>query len=139
MNLLVEKETGYIINPETLIRGENLNILDMYKDTEGKRYVPDHLFVLEINDLATDPDRKYYDRHYYYLDGAIVCKYVLNTYSLNMDIDRLKAELSQSDYKIIKSYEASLLDIGQEYDLNEVYASRQAIRDRINELENYIK
>lgn len=52
------------------------------------------------------------------------------------EIDRLKDELASTDYKIIKCSEYSLNGQELPYDIAELHANRQAIRDRINELEN---
>jgi hypothetical protein len=52
------------------------------------------------------------------------------------EVERLKLELSETDYKIIKCSEYKLLGIELPYDMTELHSGRQAIRDRINELEN---
>ena len=51
------------------------------------------------------------------------------------EIERLKSELQESDYKITKIAEA--MSIGEElpYDAKALHKERQALRDRINELE----
>jgi predicted S18 family serine protease len=51
------------------------------------------------------------------------------------EIERLKKELSETDYKIIKCSEYSLAGVALPYDIAELHAKRQALRDRINELE----
>ena len=51
------------------------------------------------------------------------------------EIAQLKAELAASDYKIIKCSEAQLVGEALPYDVQELHTERQAIRDRINELE----
>ena len=50
-------------------------------------------------------------------------------------IAELKAQLTATDYKVIKCSECQL--VGQElpYDVAELHAERQAIRDQINQLE----
>lgn len=52
------------------------------------------------------------------------------------EIEKLKAELSATDYKIIKCSEASLLGEELPYNASELHATRQALRDRINQLES---
>ena len=52
------------------------------------------------------------------------------------EIEQLKAELSATDYKIIKCSEASLLGKELPYSASELHATRQALRDRINQLES---
>ena len=52
-------------------------------------------------------------------------------------IQSLKDELAATDYKVIKMYEAKLLMEQLPYDEEEL-RSRQAVRDRINELEKLL-
>ena len=51
-------------------------------------------------------------------------------------IERLKDELQANDYKVIKNYELSALNMELEYDLQTLHTERQAIRDQINLLQN---
>lgn len=51
------------------------------------------------------------------------------------EIENLKAELSSTDYKITKCSEYWLLGLEAPYDITTLHTSRQALRDRINELE----
>lgn len=51
-------------------------------------------------------------------------------------IAELKGELSDTDYKIIKCIEYQLAGLDLPYDIAELHAQRQAIRDEINELES---
>lgn len=57
---------------------------------------------------------------------------------INKRIEELKKQLSNSDYKIIKMYEAKLLDETMPYEIDNVISERQKIRDKINELELYL-
>ena len=50
-------------------------------------------------------------------------------------IDGLKAQIAASDYKVIKTYEYTLLGEQTGYDMEAVHAERQALRDQINTLE----
>ena len=52
------------------------------------------------------------------------------------EIVALKSQLAETDYKIIKSIENQLLGLEVPYNLEELHAERQALRDKINELEN---
>lgn len=52
-----------------------------------------------------------------------------------MRISQLKEQLASTDYKIIKCSECSLVGIDLPYDIAELHAQRQALRDEINELE----
>lgn len=51
-------------------------------------------------------------------------------------IAELKTELDSTDYKIIKCSECSLAGEELPYDIAELHAQRQALRDEINELQN---
>ena len=53
-------------------------------------------------------------------------------------IDDLKARIAASDYKIIKTYEYTLLGEQTEYDIEAVHAERKALRDQINALETQL-
>ena len=53
-------------------------------------------------------------------------------------IDDLKARIAASDYKVIKTYEYTLLGEQTEYDMEAVHAERQALRDQINSLETQL-
>ena len=55
------------------------------------------------------------------------------------EIEALKTALSDSDYKITKCYEASLLGQELPYDVAALHTERQALRDKINELEPLLK
>lgn len=53
----------------------------------------------------------------------------------SQEISRLKHELSSTDYRVIKCAEAQLLGAPMPYDVAALHTERQALRDRINELE----
>lgn len=53
----------------------------------------------------------------------------------SVKIRRLKAQLSATDYKVIKCSECQLLGKEMPYDVAQLHAQRQAIRDEINQLE----
>ena len=53
----------------------------------------------------------------------------------NIIIDRLKSVLTETDYKIIKCSEYQLAGLEAPYNVAELHAERQAIRDKINTLE----
>ena len=57
---------------------------------------------------------------------------------LTAQIDGLKAQIAASDYKVIKTYEYTLLGEQTEYDMEAVHAERQALRDQINSLETQL-
>ena len=54
---------------------------------------------------------------------------------ISTQIKKLKAQLAATDYKVIKCSECQLLDEPMPYDIVTLHTERQAIRDKINELE----
>ena len=56
-----------------------------------------------------------------------------------MEIERLKSELQESDYKVIKCAEAICLNAELPYNMAELHNERQAFRDKINELESEVQ
>lgn len=76
---------------------------------------------------------------------AVVDGQVVQSWEIKVDpvvtqerIDALKAELAESDYKVTKCYEASLVGESLPYDIEELHRERQSIRDEINHLESLI-
>lgn len=55
-----------------------------------------------------------------------------------MEIERLKSELQESDYKVIKCAEALTIGAEMPYDMESLHKERQALRDKINELEKAV-
>ena len=56
----------------------------------------------------------------------------------NEELADLERILSESDYKIIKSYENSLIGKELEYDIEQLHIERQNTRDKINEVKNEV-
>jgi hypothetical protein len=54
---------------------------------------------------------------------------------LTAEIARLESALAATDYQVIKSYEYTLAGNASPYDITALHTERQAIRDRIRELE----
>ena len=55
------------------------------------------------------------------------------------EIERLKSELQESDYKVIKCAEAICLNDELPYNMTALHKERQALRDKINELESEVQ
>nr|DAH50684.1 MAG TPA: hypothetical protein [Caudoviricetes sp.] len=55
-----------------------------------------------------------------------------------MEIERLKSELQESDYKVIKCAEAMGVGAELPYDVASLHKERQALRDKINKLEQQL-
>ena len=57
---------------------------------------------------------------------------------LILDIESLKSELQESDYKVIKCAEALTIGAEMPYDVESLHKERQALRDKINKLEEQL-
>lgn len=69
-------------------------------------------------------------------DYEEVQMYVPNPVKTNaQQIVELKAQLSATDYQVIKCSECQLLGLDMPYDVTALHTERQAIRDEINKLE----
>ena len=55
------------------------------------------------------------------------------------EIERMKSELQESDYKVIKCAEAMAVGAEMPYDMESLHKERQALRDKINELESEVQ
>ena len=55
------------------------------------------------------------------------------------EIERIKSELQESDYKVIKCAEAMAIGAELPYNMTELHNERQALRDKINELESEVQ
>ena len=55
------------------------------------------------------------------------------------EIERLKSELQESDYKVIKCAEAMAVGAEMPYNVASLHKERQALRDKINELESEVQ
>lgn len=77
------------------------------------------------------------DEVQYSNDGSIWVEPETHPYepTIQDQINTLKKELESTDYKIIKCSECQLLGQDMPYDVAELHAQRQAIRDAINALE----
>ena len=79
----------------------------------------------------------------YYVEegGKVVQKWEIvkdDAIKISAKISRLKKELENSDYKIIKCYEASLTQSPMPYNLEELVAERESKRAEVNRLEELL-
>jgi hypothetical protein len=51
-----------------------------------------------------------------------------------LEISLLKAQLAETDYKVIKCYEYQIAGLELPYNIEVLHSERQAIRNKINEL-----
>ena len=64
---------------------------------------------------------------------------VNNNGLLLSEIERIKSELQESDYKVIKCAEAMAVGADMPYNMTALHKERQALRDKINELESEVQ
>lgn len=73
---------------------------------------------------------------YLYVDGEYVYKPIpVSSPTVEEQIAELKAQLTATDYKVIKCSEAQMAGEELPYDIAELHAERQALRNEINALE----
>lgn len=77
--------------------------------------------VIEVEDVAYEPTR----------EEIIAEKQAV--------IEAYKAQIAESDYKVIKCAEAQLMGEELPYNVVELHEQRQALRDQINEVENELE
>lgn len=73
------------------------------------------------------------------LDGVIQYASYISNVKIRETIDSLEKQLEESDYKVLKMYEYSLVGQAMPYDITSVHTERQSIRDQINTLQSQIK
>lgn len=145
MVLIVNKVTGRIINDYLLKDGDfkSEQLFDTWREKEGVVVYPnDCTLVLKWDneyDFNLDEELLGYTNTYYHIDGQIVLKRIVEPEYVRQQVEALENELSKTDYKVIKAYEASLIGKQVPYDFTQVHADRQALRDKINSLEELLK
>jgi hypothetical protein len=94
-------------------------------------YKVDGNFVVLSNDgsVYTEPDPVVEPEPYVPSNEEIARQAMLQ------EIAALKRELEDTDYKVIKCSEYQLAGLDEPYDISELHAARQELRDRINALE----
>lgn len=144
MVLIVNRTTGRIINDYLLKRGELRceQMFDTWRRTDGYVVYPNDCYLAlkwdDEYDFGSDEELLGHTNVYYYIDNQIVLKRIVEPEYVRQQIGWLEDELKTTDYKVIKAYEASLIGGAVPYDFNQVHTERQAIRDKINELEGLL-
>lgn len=117
-------------NVDMLTEKEKLDLINEgWKEVEDVNFIDEIPEYHEINYIISVKDDNFY--------GI----YSLNkkTIEINNKIKELKEELSSSDYKINKNLEAQMAGVEYPYDPKKLHEERQALRDKINELEELLK
>ncbi|MCD7851239.1 MAG: hypothetical protein LUH63_16900 [Parabacteroides sp.] len=114
-----------------------------WTDTEGECILPEGFLIQEVDDFsitemlpAKDGCRTEF--RYDFATETVYELYIIEPYLVISKITELTNRLNSTDYKVIKAYEASLIGGAVPYNFNQVHAERQAIRDKINELEGLL-
>lgn len=98
--------------------------------------------VDHINESLHKTDREYYTIRIIPYDAGdrISFKYVEvpDFGGINAKIEKLKNELKNGDYKVIKCYEAYIVGDKAPYNINSIHKERENLRNKINQLENII-
>lgn len=144
MVLIVNRITGRIINDYLLVCGDMLSeqLFETWKRKDGYVVYPKDCYLAlkwdDEYDFTTDKELPGYTNAYYYIDKQVVLKRIVEPEFVRQQIGWLENELKTTDYKVIKAYEASLIGEKVSYDFNQIHMERQAIRDKINELEELL-
>nr|DAX75774.1 MAG TPA: hypothetical protein [Caudoviricetes sp.] len=132
MEIYVRNSDGLVLNSYQFNGSfpAGINNKTMYSGEDYTTY--------DIANVPNDPNKEWLFKKYYYIDGVLTLKYVPEEYLIKKEIERLKSELSSTDYRVIKSYEAAIIGQPVEYNMDKIHYERQSIRDKINELETYL-
>lgn len=113
--------------------------LELYKSKEQSLVELNSYLPLVLNESEVEFGEYDSSNPYYELEDDVVSQRWEIIHNdpvvINERIEALKRELSDSDYKVTKCYEASLIGSPLQYDINALHCERQQIRDKINELE----
>lgn len=122
-----KQEDGTVVSVEVSIEEQIEQLPDSWKPVEPideTKMVSDDedYIIVPIPYDAGDSIKYRYERKF-------------DTQKIRAEIQTLKDSLAQSDYKVAKCYEASLMKQTLPYDVETLHRERQSQRDRINELE----
>lgn len=127
MDLARINEDGLLelINSSTY-KNENIALL---KDSGFLEFVPSNPPQVEKGYTAVDS--------FEVKDGKLYQSWEIkpDKETIKQKIETLKKQLGETDYQIIKCYEASLMGEKLPYDVETVHTERQNARDEINRLE----
>lgn len=142
MKIAIRLNDGYVLNSDMLTpsgphAAEDTDLVSLY---ETDNFVFDEDFtIIEIDALPRQEDKRYFYAKYYVINNEIIIDgYAIRPFAARDRINELKKQLAETDYKVAKAYEAYLINTEPEYDMTQVHIERQAMRDEINELEQYL-
>lgn len=120
-----------------------MQILVKNNEIIGYSCIGNFIGGIEIDKFPDDFESNFKPSRYIFVNGKIECNpnyvAVLSENTIE-SIDKLKAALNKSDYKITKYQEYILagIDPPEEYDIQQIHSERQSIRNEINKLENQL-
>ena len=125
-----KQEDGTVVSVEVSIEEQIEQLPDSWKPVEPideTKMVSDDedYIIVPIPYDAGDSIKYRYERKF-------------DTQKIRAEIQTLKDSLAQSDYKVAKCYEASLMKQTLPYDVETLHRERQSQRDLINELEEIL-
>lgn len=127
---LAKIDNGHLIT--TYADNEDRDIINTMVADGFKIYVEEQPQVVQLSEFQSQ-ELRYRDEGF-----QIVGYYATIDNSpkrIAAEINRLKSELTATDYQVIKSYEYALARQPLPYDLNSLHSERQQLRERIRELE----
>lgn len=127
---LAKLDNGKLIT--TYADDQDKDIINQMVTDGFKIYVEEQPQVIQLSEFQSQ-ERRYRDEGF-----QIVGYYEIidnNPERIVAEINRLKSELTATDYQIIKSYEYALTGQPLPYDLTDLHSERQLLRERIRELE----
>lgn len=155
LNGKIMVEYGYINENGYLVSKQICEYTEKYKDNNGNDCIKVITIDMQIPELLSngwkqvdpvDESRRICDVGFFvritpFDNGDRISYNYIQKVDVKMyktEIDKNKKILSDSDYKVSKCYEASLLGEPLPYDINELHTMRQAARDKVNELEGVL-
>ncbi|WP_099463910.1 hypothetical protein [Parabacteroides provencensis] len=127
---LAKIENGHLIT--TYADNEDREIINQMVADGFKIYVEEQPQAVRLSEFQSQ-ELRYRDEGF-----QIVGYYEIIDNSperIAAEIDRLKSELTSTDYQVIKSYEYALTGQESPYDIAKLHIERQALRNRIEDLE----
>lgn len=124
------------------INSKTIRIIDKENNLSKEELFKCKDFIRE--DVIFDEETEFLDSYFVETEDKILEKHIVlkDLNKIKRRIEEFKNELTLTDYIIIKSYEAKIsmsdAPYSQDY-LDKIIKHRQALRDKINQLENLLK
>lgn len=140
MQILVRDADGFVLN-STVFNNPYEYEYQLSEGIDEGAFSQEYYTIHDV-DLTptTDKSIEGFIKLYFYKNGELTFKY-----SATSEVDKLiegyKEQLASTDYIIIKAYERAIMQQPEDpqYDYEAITAQRQALRDKINELQQMKK